>query len=142
MLGRIGIALVLVCPAVADEATGDLKKMVGTWEAMSYTVDGKKWDEKDLKTVKLIIKGVGENELVQGDKTFHATYKLDETTSPKAIDFTRTRGADKGKKRLGIYELDGDKLRFCVGPVGGERPRKFASEPGSGVWMEEWKRVK
>jgi uncharacterized protein (TIGR03067 family) len=140
MLARIAIAL--ICCAAADEATGDLKKMVGTWEATSYVTDGKKWDEKDLKTVKLIVKGVGENELVQGDKTFHATYKLDETASPKTIDVTRTRGPDKGKVRLGIYELKGDTLRFCVGPVGGERPKKFASEPGSGVWMEVWKRVK
>jgi uncharacterized protein (TIGR03067 family) len=142
MLGRIVIALVLALPAVADEATGDLKKMVGTWEATTYVVDGKKWDEKDLKTVKLFVKGVGENELVQGDKKLHATYTLDEAASPKTIDVTRTRGADKGKKRLGIYELKGDTLRLCVGPVGGARPKEFASEAGSGVWMEEWKRVK
>ncbi|MFO0842696.1 MAG: TIGR03067 domain-containing protein [Gemmataceae bacterium] len=140
MLTRIAIAL--ACFVFADEATGDLKKMVGTWEATSYVTDGKKWDEKDLKRIKLTVHGVGENELVQGDREFHATYKLDETATPKAIDFTRTRGADKGKKRLGIYELKGDRLRFCVGPVGGERPKKFASEPGTGVWLEVWKRVK
>jgi uncharacterized protein (TIGR03067 family) len=137
-----GLVLTASLLAAADEATGDLKKMIGTWEATVYVVDGKKWDEKDLKTVSLTIKGVGENELVQGDRKFHATYKLDESASPKTIDITRTRGADKGKKRLGIYELKGDTLRICVGPVGGGRPKEFASEPGSGVWMEEWKRVK
>ena len=61
---------------------------------------------------------------------------------PKRIDITLTKGPDKGKKKLGIYDLKGDTLRFCVGPVGGERPKEFIGKPMPSVWMEEWKRVK
>lgn len=138
----IAIVLLLPCPLVADEARGDLKKMEGTWEAKLYIADGKKWSDKELATIKLIVKGAGENELILGKEKFHGTYKLDEKASPKSIDITLTEGPDKGKKKLGIYELKGDTLRICVGPLGGKRPRAFLSKPMTGVWMEEWKRVK
>jgi uncharacterized protein (TIGR03067 family) len=138
----IVIVLLLACPAVADKATGDLKKMEGTWEAKLYIADGKKWSPEQLKTLKLIVKGAGVNELIIGDKKLHGSYKLDESASPRRIDITLTEGPDKGRKKLGIYELKGDTLRICVGPLGGERPKDFISRPRTRVWMEEWKRVR
>ena len=34
------VAIVLLTCAAADKATGDLKKMAGTWEARRYLADG------------------------------------------------------------------------------------------------------
>jgi uncharacterized protein (TIGR03067 family) len=142
MFRSTAVVLLLACLVVADEAKGDLKKMEGTWQATLYIADGKKWSDRELKTMKLIVKGAGENELVLGEEKFHGTYKLDESASPKTIDITLTSGPDKGKKKLGIYELKGDTLRLCVGPLGGKRPAEFVSKPTTGVWMEEWKRAR
>jgi uncharacterized protein (TIGR03067 family) len=142
MLRSIAGMLLLVAPVVAYQTTGDLKKMAGTWEAKRYLADGKMWSAKELATMKLIIKGSGENELILGKEKLFGTYKLDESASPKRIDITLTQGPDKGKKKLGIYDLKGDTLRFCVGPIGGERPKEFIGKPMPGVWMEEWQRVK
>ena len=51
------------------------------------------------------------------------TFELDATKSPRQIDFVR------GKSRqIGIYELDGDKLKLCVGPAD-DRPTEFKTKP-------------
>jgi uncharacterized protein (TIGR03067 family) len=56
------------------------------------------------------------------------TYTLDATRKPKWIDLT----GKGGKKMLGIYELDGDKLTICVNERdGGERSTQFASAADS-----------
>lgn len=43
-------------------------------------------------------------------------YSLDPTKTPKEIDFD---------ERKGIYELNGDELKLCVGPKNGARPTAF-----------------
>src|SRR5262249_51651486 len=105
MLRSIAIALLLAWLAIADEAKGDLKKMEGTWEATLYIADGKKWSAKERATLKLIIKGAGENELVVGKERYFGRYKLNESATPKTIDIPLTRGPHKGETKLGIYEL-------------------------------------
>jgi uncharacterized protein (TIGR03067 family) len=142
MLRSMAIVLLLVGPTAGDEAMGDLKKMEGTWEAKGYWADGKKWPDAELATMKLLVKDTGENELVLGKEKYFGTYKLDESTVPKTIDITITQGPHKGQKKLGIYDLKGDTLRICVGPLGGGRPKEFISKPMTGVWLEEWKRLK
>jgi uncharacterized protein (TIGR03067 family) len=123
----------------AGEPTGDLKKMQGTWEAASFVIEGKELPEKERKALKLIVKG-DRGTFTRGDKTTKGTYTLDESVLPRTIDITITEGPDKGKKKLGIYEIKGDVLRLCAGPLGGKRPTRFESAPDSGVWLEEWKR--
>ena len=123
----------------AGEPTGDLKQMQGTWTAASFVVEGKALSKTDLKTLKLTIKG-DKGTFERDGKTVHGTYALDESATPRTIDITLTDGPDKGKKKLGIYTIKSDTLRLCAGPVGGERPTKFVSTPGSGVWLKEWRR--
>lgn len=134
--------LILLGLIQGGEVTGDLKQMQGSWVATHYVAEGKSWSEKDLKTLKLSIKGAN-GTLHLRDQIFHGSYKLDESTSPKTIDITLTEGPDKGKKKLGIYEIKGDTLYLCVGALGSDRrPTRFESKPGTGVWLEHWKRVK
>ncbi|MFO0880601.1 MAG: TIGR03067 domain-containing protein [Gemmataceae bacterium] len=142
MLCQIVAALLTTVASPAADAAGDLSKMAGTWKSQLYVAEGTKWSAAQRETLELTIRGTGNNTLRIGEQVLHGTYRLDEATSPRQIDITLTAGPDKGKKKLGIYELKGDVLRICVGPLGGERPKTFASTPGSGVWLEEWQRVK
>ena len=44
--------------------------------------------------------------------------KIDPTQKPKTMDFTSTKGEDKGKTSLAIYEFDGDTLKICFADEG------------------------
>ena len=50
------------------------------------------------------------------------TYTLDASKSPRQIDFIRGK-----RKQLGIYELDGGRLKPCVGPSD-DRPSDFTTK--------------
>ena len=76
--------------------------------------------------------------MVGKDKTFaKAAFKLDPSKKPKSIEMPITDGASKGKTRLGIYRIDGDKLMICHGE---ERPKEFSGE-GKAILLE-FERVK
>src|SRR5947209_17622248 len=74
---------------------------------------------------------------------FQGTIRLDPAKEPKEIDFTDVSGENKGKTGKGIYQVDGDTLKICHGmPTNPERPKEFASKPGSGLFVVVWKRQK
>jgi len=58
------------------------------------------------------------------------TFKLDLTANPPHMDATRTKGGKRGEKYLGIYSLEGDTLKWCVGMPGGKRPTELATKQG------------
>lgn len=51
-----------------------------------------------------------------------------------------TQGVAKGKKQLGIYEIDGDTFKSCFGKPGDERPADFTTSPRDGRTLSVWKR--
>jgi hypothetical protein len=53
-----------------------------------------------------------------------------------------TEGPTKGKTHLGIYVLDGDKVKFCFAAPGKDRPTEFTAKEGSEFTLSEWKRDK
>jgi uncharacterized protein (TIGR03067 family) len=98
----------------------DSKHILGTWAVVS--VDGAdKPPPEELK--KLRIRITTDELIVQVDgKPFHTSkYKLDTTTSPKAMDLMvkvfvneTVRIVASTEPRLGIYQLSGDDLKICV----------------------------
>jgi uncharacterized protein (TIGR03067 family) len=52
---------------------------------------------------------------------------VDPIAEPKTIDVTFTGGPEEGKTSKGIFELEGDTSKGCVGLAGRERPKEFAS---------------
>ena len=60
-------------------------------------------------------------------------HRLDAGKDPKQIDITVTRvnGPPIGVIK-GIYALDGDELRLCLGGMGKDRPAAFPKKPGPG----------
>jgi uncharacterized protein (TIGR03067 family) len=47
-------------------------------------------------------------------------------------------GPLKGQKRHGIYEIAGDQLKLCYGPIDKPRPTTFTAPPNSGYFLEIW----
>lgn len=123
----IGCAFCL--PALlADDAKAkkDLDSLQGAWQFAA--MEGANSLSADiLKELKLTF---------EGDRARHpgvegklaaatVTVNLDPSQKPKAIDITPLAGPEKGKRLPGIYSIDGDTLRICVGKIGGDRPTEF-----------------
>lgn len=116
------LLIVVVGAAVATAAEGDKparEELTGVWKGgvdqgatghvLTFTAEritGQR-DDQDL--------GAGE-------------FKLELTKKPLQLDATRTKGAQTGKQYLGIYQIEGDTLKWCVSTPGNERPTEFATK--------------
>lgn len=72
---------------------------------------------------------------------FKATFALNPAASPRTIDYQMTGGPTAGSRQLGIYELQGDTVRFSFAAPNAPRPRTFASVAGDGLTVSTWVRV-
>jgi uncharacterized protein (TIGR03067 family) len=104
----------------------DLKALEGTWEVVTYEMNGK--EAPETSRVKKIVISAGKIDLYERGKP-DFPIKVDPAKTPKAID-VYIIGAMKFKAHVkGIYELKKDELRICL-PLSMEadRPAKFSSE--------------
>jgi uncharacterized protein (TIGR03067 family) len=137
-------AVVLMAGAAPrDDANAvDLKKMQGDWVVVSMVKDGTKIPDDDaqalFRTVKDDTYAVARFSRVIGKGTF----KIDATKKPKTIDSTPAGSGDKAPPILGIYELDGDRLKICNAPPGKDRPTDFDAKEGSEHTLIIWQREK
>ncbi|HET6574884.1 MAG TPA: sigma-70 family RNA polymerase sigma factor, partial [Fimbriiglobus sp.] len=117
----------------------------GTWTTTvveNHTIGGKPQPPKE-RTVKVVITDdrityLDEDGFV--DERMNSTYTLDPSAKPAAIDIA----SPKVGTALGIYRLDGDRLRLCFGPEPDKRPTAIpAAADGHppGVTVTDLKRV-
>ena len=69
----------------------------------------------------------------------HAKMRIDERTTPMAVDYLNLAGAAKGKVSLGIMDWVGDDARFLITSPGQPRPANFTA-PGKGQTLSQWRR--
>jgi uncharacterized protein (TIGR03067 family) len=115
--------LLLAGVAPCGDAKKDEDKLQGKWLA---ELDGKKAELKLTKDKFSMTMSDGQT------KAFKGTVKIDAVSKPKRIDFTIEEG-DKfvGDTARGIYELDGDTLKWCSSHPGKEdRPTEFPTMKG------------
>jgi uncharacterized protein (TIGR03067 family) len=121
----------------------DREKMKGTWKVASLVMDGKKVPGEELQKLKILIGADGAMTVQrEGETIIKTTNKIDPTKKPKAIDVTFTMGELKDKSALGIYEIDGDTIKYCRASPGKDRPAEFSSKEGSGTIFAVYKREK
>lgn len=128
------LTLVTLCvpfaSAVAGEAD-DLKKLNGVWKG--WVVEGRGDDPKQRRMqIELTIKGNTIVGVEDGKKDLgEGTFAIKHTSEGKQLDATRTKGQGGRGTYLGIYSLDGDTLKWCVGnPPGKTRPGELQSKTG------------
>jgi uncharacterized protein (TIGR03067 family) len=119
----------------ADEpkkTPADLLK--GKWSAVSLSMNGVKAQEDFLKGYKLNLEETTYTNLMGEEIAEEGEYRIDSAKSPKTIDFDIKKGQDQGKKQLGIYKLEGDKLTIVAAKPGSdERPNSFTVDPTSDI---------
>jgi uncharacterized protein (TIGR03067 family) len=125
-------------PKDDKKAKTDLDKFQGSWLGVEITYNGELASKEAAEKIKLTIKGDKWTfEQVDGNE-LKGTLKLDEKKKPKELDAT----TDDGRTILGIYEVDGDKLKLCYAGPGGERAKEFSSKAGSSHALAVYKRAR
>jgi RNA polymerase sigma factor (sigma-70 family) len=134
-----------------DKSEKEMAKLQGTWKAVSVERDGKPISEEEVKKLDIRLTIKGDNFMwmplaSKGPEHFpHGQFKLDTTKKPKAIDLTIALPFNPSKKTttvLGIYEVDGDKLKLLKALPGQERPTEFKTTLNSRLEVIVFKRVK
>jgi uncharacterized protein (TIGR03067 family) len=120
-------------------AKGDLDKLQGTWRLKSSLWNGVPETEA-ARSVTYLFQG---DKFIQVDRDgnrVEATIRLMSDQTPKAIDCWSNNG---GQASPGIYELEGDSLRWCS-PLGNAkvRPTEFSSQRGSKKYLLVLRREK
>ncbi|MEX2115219.1 MAG: TIGR03067 domain-containing protein [Pirellulales bacterium] len=138
----VAATLLLGAGAPTDAAVAEgLKPFQGTWTPESMEMDGKFLSPERLAKVRLTIDGA--NFTFETAEDSHAgLYKIDPSKDPKELDIEITRGDEKGKVYLVIYQFADGKMIQSMRVDNKERAREFTGKAGSGNLYEIWKRVK
>jgi uncharacterized protein (TIGR03067 family) len=136
----LAAAVVAVAADAKDDANKkDLDALQGSWKVQKLIRGGEEAPAKDVEKVVFTFEG-NKATIDEGrPKKETATFKLDATKKPKAIDFVPET---KKESAEGVYELEGDKLKLCFTRPGAARPKEVASEKGSETILVFLKRDK
>ncbi len=131
----------------SSSAQNDRAKLQGSWRLVTCIQDGRVVPIDLVKQIQIDFRGdrmkltppleIHERQ-VEGQKekhvafhigegSFEVVYRLDPASRPKGIELTD--GIMPGQVVKGIYSLEGDRLRICVGLA--DRATDFTSKPGS-----------
>lgn len=116
-------------------------ELAGSWQAVTYSLNGQAASEEDMKKVKLVIDKEGKATALNEGKVFlTGMTMIDLTQSPMTIDISYSEGELKGKTSLGIYQVEGSTLTICRAVPGQPRPTLFSSKPESGHTLMSYRR--
>ena len=126
---------VLFGVATADDnsAEKDLASLQGEWQCMSAESADWSATETESKAHKLTVKGNKASHL-NGAKIEEATIKLNPSENPRTIDMSVLTNP-KGAMLLGIYAIENDTLRICIGGFGEKRPTEFKSGEKTALFL-------
>jgi len=137
-MGRLmltGLCLTtLWCAAAMDQSKENDKKaavaeamkaFAGAWDIVAVKPEGATKDARRLVFKK---DGSYAAQNKDGKELWTGTFEIDPTTSPRAWDHRSHDAKTEGKDVLGIYEIDGDKMKVaCV--VGRWQDKKWIGKP-------------
>ncbi len=141
-------ACVLALPVAADEsstevAKKDLKKFQGEWRFTSFLVNGTPKTEAEYRKYKVFYEGNLWTAYENGRIAAQSTIQLLPKERPKAIDIQLKMEGGRTRLIRGIYRFEKGILTGCNrAEENGERPKTFASEPGSNTTLVTLRRVK
>lgn len=118
-----GFSYLAVAGEGKEKDAKDKKALQGTWK-------GSAGDKKAILTF-----DGNKATFMMGESTASGTFTIDPAKNPKHIDITVTKGSDEhtmkyeGKTSKGLYELDGNKLKWIANEPGkDERPEAFPKD--------------
>jgi uncharacterized protein (TIGR03067 family) len=135
---KLVLMLSVVGLIAADEPKSkkkdDAEAIKGKWKAVSMKMGKQSTPEEFLKTFRCQFDEKTYNNTVSDEVIEEGSFTIDSSKTPKTIDFDIKKGHDEGKKQLGVYKLEGDKLTIVLTRAGStERPKSLEPEEGSEV---------
>lgn len=125
-------------PALARHVAS-LRSMEGTWEFETLEVDGNTISPSMLSRSRILMDGDRfRTESPEAD--YEGVFTIDVEAEPATIDIEFVAGPEAGNWSYGIFELDGDSLRICLGLTGAKRPAAFETAAGRGHALETLRR--
>lgn len=128
----------------ADESEAskkDLAHLQGEWAMVSGERGGQALPADTIKTSRRTAKYDEVTVIMAGQIFMKAKFTLDPSKTPKAIDYAVTGGHYAGKTELGIYEFDGEQVKFCFAVPSEPRPTEFSTKPEDGRTVSVWQRA-
>jgi uncharacterized protein (TIGR03067 family) len=132
----VGLGFLLGATVVrAEDARDVTKKLAGTWKVESARVNG---TDAPLAGGQVTFSGDRMTTRV-GGKEETVSFRVDPSKKPPTIDFASVDQTAKGEAPgKGIYDLDGDTLKLCIGSAD-QRPTQFSDK---GTFLAVLKRQK
>ena len=117
-------------------ADADKKALAGVWQTVSSEMDGEKQAEDETRLYKVLIDGDKLSILKDGEVFMAGKFTVDTGPKPRHIDLKLEKNEpnpdDVGKTLPGIYEVDGQSLKWCFALSDQvERPKSFGTTSGS-----------
>ena len=117
-----------------------LRSLEGHWQFVTLEVDGTTMPAPAFERSRMLIDG-DRFRMESPEAHYEGIFTIDVEAKPAQIDIEFIEGPEAGKWSYGIFQLDGDELRICLGLVGSPRPERFATSAGSGHALEHLHRA-
>jgi uncharacterized protein (TIGR03067 family) len=125
------------------EKKDDAEAIKGNWSAVSMKVGGQPAPEAFVKSFQCRFDEKTYNNTVDKQVVEEGSYRIEPSKTPKTIEFDIKTGQDQGKKQLGIYKIENEKLTLLLTQAGSTtRPKSFQDEPGEPLIEVVLERVK
>jgi uncharacterized protein (TIGR03067 family) len=120
----------------------EMERLEGNWTMKAGEHNGQPVPDALLAVFKRTARDGVTTIRLEGRVVMKARFTIDPTKKPKTIDYDMLDGPKESPPQLGIYEVNGNRVRFCFAPPGAERPADFTAKKGTGRVFSEWQRDK
>jgi uncharacterized protein (TIGR03067 family) len=133
------IVLATLCPNEANPKS-DKAEIQGTWKCVDAIIDGER--SPDAVGTLMIIRGKAVTWRMADGFESKATFRIDESTTPKQIIWTYPLVGEQKKHDVlfEIYKLTGDTITTCGGENNKPPPKAFKSPKGSGLGLATYEK--
>ncbi len=129
-LSVIALIAVMACAAMTGLATAKAEEekspLEGTWSVVSMADKGETLPESVVRNARFVFSGNKLTVRIREKVIVQTEFTIDATQSPPTI-----RMVYGGKSTAGIWQLEGDDLRICLGNSVDQIPTEFASQANS-----------
>lgn len=147
-IGWMVVAWMILAGVAADEpksaGRGGLEKLQASWRPESVTEGGRKLTGDDLEVYRgmtlIIQEGKSTLKTAKGVVLSSCELKVDAGRDPKTFDAKEVEGSGVGRVYKGIWELEGDTLKWCFGTR--DRPTGFKEKEDEDFFLLVLKRQK